>query len=311
MERRNFIKASALSGAFLMACKTTPVTNSKNAPVSRFVHITDMHLYNNEIPEKGINNLLSAIDNLSYKPDFILNTGDNIMDALKRSKEEVELQWSFWKENFRDRIKYPLYNCIGNHDVWGWNNPDEGIKSDPLYGKAWAKKMLEIPANYYSVELNGWKLICLDSPFYEDNSKGYTAKFGKQQLEWLKKELASTPESVHVALASHIPILSPCVFYDGDNESTGNWRIPGAWMHIDSREVKDILKAFNNVKLAVSGHVHLVDEAKYLRVNYVCNGAACGGWWKGNYQEFAPAFTTIDLFEDGSFENTVYYYNLK
>ena len=47
-----------------------------------------------------------------------------------------------------------------------------------------------------------------------------------------------------------------------------------------------------------------MDVTEYLGVSYVCNGAVSGGWWGGNYQEFGPGYTIIDLFADGTFRNT-------
>ena len=86
------------------------------------------------------------------------------------------------------------------------------------------------------------------------------------------------------------------------------WQIPGAWMHKDAKRLKDLFFQHKNVKLAMSGHVHLQDEVNYLGVKYLCNGAASGGWWGGNYQEFPPAFALVDLYEDGSSEHQIINY---
>lgn len=312
MERRHFITTTALGSLMLGCTKNTKVTSINNSKKQlRFVHITDMHIYKDIVPEQGISNLFKAISELDEKPDFILNTGDNVMDSLKHSKEEVAELWDAWNKYYKNNLPFKSYNCIGNHDVWGWGLKDTSIKNDPLYGKNWAIKQLGLENRYYSFEQNGWKTICLDSSFFDRNNHAYTAKLDEEQFKWLKETLDNTPKETNVLIASHIPILAPSVFFDGENEKTGNWQIPGSWMHIDARRIKDLLKNYSNVKLAVSGHVHLVDEGKYLNVDYVCNGAACGGWWKGNYQEFSPAFAVIDLFEDGTFNNQLIYYNWK
>lgn len=310
MRRRDFLTTTALGGLSMAACLPVSNENSvKRKRVLRVAHITDMHLEPDLVAIRGVNNLLQAIDRLDDKPDFILNTGDNIMDALKRSKANVAKQWDTWKAHFRDNIKFPLYNCIGNHDVWGWGLPDVLVEADEKYGKAWAMEMLGLENSYYAVEFKNWKMICLDSPFQDRKRKGYTAKLDDAQFAWLQNTLETTSKETSVLIASHIPILSPSVFFDGDNEASGDWSVPGAWMHIDARRLKDLFNQFPNVKLAVSGHVHLADQVKYLDVNYICNGAASGGWWKGNYQEFPPAFALIDLYDDGSFENQLIYYN--
>lgn len=311
MKRRNFIKAGALSATGIAASCTTNTGTVQAKKALRAVHITDMHIYPDAVVEKGIKNLISEINQLQEKPDIIINTGDNIMDALKRSKEEVAAQWDVWHKYFRSQINFELYNCIGNHDVWGWGLNDEKVKNDKLYGKAWAKENLELENNYYSVNKNAWKFVFLDSSFFAENRHVYTAKLDEKQFVWLENELANTSKEVNVCIVSHIPILSPAVFFDGDNEKSGNWEIPGSWMHIDARKIKDLFLKTPNVKTAISGHVHLVDHANYLNVDYYCNGAASGGWWKGNYQEFAPLYAIIDFYEDGSVDTQLINYNWK
>jgi len=47
-------------------------------------------------------------------------------------------------------------------------------------------------------------------------------------------------------VVSHIPIISTSVFFDGDNEKSGNWNVPRAWMHIDARKIKDLFADYPN-----------------------------------------------------------------
>jgi len=74
-------------------------------------------------------------------------------------------------------------------------------------------------------------------------------------------------------------------------------------MHVDFRRIKDLFTKYPNVKLSISGHIHLVDRVDYLGVSYFCNGAVSGGWWGGKYQEFSNGYAIVELFEDGSFTN--------
>ena len=66
-----------------------------------------------------------------------------------------------------------------------------------------------------------------------------------------------------------------------------------------------------NVKAAISGHIHLADRTRYLNVDYFCNGSVCGRWWTGKYQEFAPAYALLDLFNDGSVECELIHFDWK
>jgi len=311
MKRRNFLTTTFLGISGVAIANTNEGEKRKNKRSLRFVHLTDMHLYPGAVPEKAIQQLLTEIHSMTDKPDFVINTGDNIMDSLKRSKEETAAQWDSWREHYRSKLKYELHNCIGNHDVWGWSLKDKELEKDPLFGKNWAVNELKIPNRYYSIDKNGWHFIFLDSASFDEENQSYTAKLDKEQLIWLENDLKKTPAKTPVCVVSHIPIISPSVFFDGENEKSGNWQVPGSWMHIDARKIKDMFSAYPNIKLAISGHVHLADKTNYLGIDYLCNGAACGAWWQGNYQEFPPMYAIIDLNEDGTFHSELVHYNWK
>jgi len=121
-------------------------------------------------------------------------------------------------------------------------------------------------------------------------------------MDWLKKELKSVPAATPVFIMSHIPILSACVFLDGKNYRNGQWNVPGSWMHEDAAELTDLFYQFKNIKIAVSGHLHLLDKVEYNGITYCCNGAVSGAWWFGSYHQTGPGYALIDLFADGSFK---------
>ncbi len=311
MERRDFLKYIAITGLASSALPSYGSNHKKPGRPLRIAHITDMHIFPGKVPQKGIENLLQEIHSLDDKPDFVINTGDNIMDALRATKEETKLQWQAWEEYFKSKLQYKLYNCIGNHDIWGWGLDGQTVKEDPLYGKNWALNQLGLKSRYYTLDNNGWRFVFLDSSAFAGIEDAYTARLDDEQFLWLEKTLKNTSPKLHVCIVSHIPILSASVFFDGENEKSGDWDVPGAWMHIDARKIKDLLKQYPNVKLAISGHIHLADKTEYLGITYACNGAACGAWWKGNYQEFPPAYAMIDLYDDGSFRTQLIEYNWK
>ena len=71
-------------------------------------------------------------------------------------------------------------------------------------------------------------------------------------------------------------------------------------MHTDFISLKKLFLAHPNIKICLSSHIHLQDELEYLGIKYYCNGAVCGNWWKGSFQEFAPGYAIIELFDDGT-----------
>jgi 3',5'-cyclic AMP phosphodiesterase CpdA len=181
--------------------------------------------------------------------------------------------------------------------------------SDPKFGKVWACEVLGLERPYYSFDQAGWRFVVLDSTFRDGN--GYKGRLDDEQFEWLGDLLAKTDAKTPVVVVSHIPILAACAYFDGENEKSGNWVVPGSWMHIDARRIKDLFKKHPNVKLCLSGHMHLIDLVAYNGVTYFCNGAVSGAWWGGDYHECTYGYAMVDLFNDGTFENRYVPYGWK
>jgi len=245
---------------------------------------------------------------LADRPDLLLFGGDCIGDALDTPKEKVLAQWKLWESIFSAEVKLPHAVCLGNHDILGWSRRgDLALASDPDYGKSLAMRRLGLQQRYFSFDRAEWHFVVLDS-MVPGPTNGYLARLDEEQFVWLGQDLATTPATTPVCVLSHIPILSAAAFLDGDLAKTGNWEVPGAWMHLDVRRIKDLFRQHPNVRLCLSGHLHMVDDVSYLGVRYLCNGAVSGGWWKGNYQEFGPTYALLDLYDDGSAENRLVAY---
>lgn len=237
---------------------------------------------------------LTAVNDLVDKPDLLLTGGDQIMDALATDRSRAQAQWEVFLKTLRDCNGLPVEHCIGNHDVCG-----SEIGVDEVSGKRLAMDVLGLSSRYRSFDRAGWHFVVLDSTYPIGGS--YVAKLDEEQFEWLREDLAGTPPDVPVLVLSHMPILAACAYFHGNNESSGNWHVPGAWVHIDARRIKDTFREFPNVRVCLSGHIHLVDRVEYLGVTYLCNGAVCGSWWNGCFQECAPGYAIVDLYDDGSF----------
>jgi len=279
---------------------------AKRKRILRIAHLTDIHVQPEGAAPEGMARALRSVQELTDKPDIIFTGGDSVMDSLKADKARTKAQWEVFKSVLKNECSLPVVHCIGNHDVWGWGLEDEIAKGDRLYGKQWAIEEFGLMSRYYSFDKAGWRFIVLDSTHKTDKDKPsisnepYTAKLDEEQFEWLKKVLEETPAGRPICVLSHIPIICCCVFLDGENEKSGDWQVPGAWMHIDARRIKDLFREHKNVRLCLSGHMHMQDKAEFLGVKYLCNGAVCGSWWKGNHYEFAPGYVVVDLYNDGS-----------
>ncbi len=313
--RRKWLKGSILAGTGILTTGLlnpisslgSPLHNTKKRSL-RIAHITDVHVQPEGDAPFGFASALKTIQNLEDKVDCIVNTGDCIMDSFKADKARTKTQWDLWNSILQNETSLPIISSIGNHDVWGWGYGGK-YKNEELFGKDWAVKELKIPKRYYRKDMGNWSFISLDSTFAD--GLGYKARLDDEQFDWLSKEVEQIPKENFVCILSHMPILGISVFFDGDNMKSNNWHVPGSWMHIDAIRIKNLLHKHSNVKVALSGHIHLIDECEYLGVKYYCDGAVSGAWWGGNNQEFPPAFSVINLYADGSSDREMYYYKWK
>jgi 3',5'-cyclic-AMP phosphodiesterase len=116
------------------------------------------------------------------------------------------------------------------------------------------------------------------------------------------------PRDTPICIVSHIPIVSIAAFFSGATGKEelikdGSWVLSGSWVHVDAKAFKELFARHPNVKLCLSGHLHLQDRVDYNGASYLCNGAVCGAWWKGPLRECHEGYTMLDLFSDGSFEH--------
>lgn len=298
MQRRTFIRQSAqVVGAGLLPSISLAGEPGKPGKI-RFVFLSDIHVKPGAIPEAGMAKAFHHVQSLKKAVDFIVNGGDCIMDSLEADKASTQTQWDLYHSILKKENSLQVYHCIGNHDVWGWMLKPERPESDRLYGKQWAVEALEMPRRYYSFTKNKWHFIVLDSTQLNP-AGGYIAYIDNEQLDWLKQELAANTDK-HVCIISHIPILSICagLFFDR-NEENGDLRILRNLMHSDFFVLKKLFLQYPNIRLCLSGHIHLQDEVDYLGIKYYCNGAISGNWWKGPFREFDPAYAVFELYDDG------------
>jgi 3',5'-cyclic-AMP phosphodiesterase len=182
----------------------------------------------------------------------------------------------------------------------GWFIKNDRPEADKLYGKQWAVETLALPKRYYSFTKNKWHFIVLDSTQLNP-AGGYIAYVDPEQMEWLQQELTSAKDKF-ICIVSHIPILSICAgLFFNKTEANGDLKIQRNLMHTDFLSLKKLFFTNTNIKVCLSGHIHLQDELDYLGVKYYCNGAVSGNWWKGAFQEFEPAYAVFDFYDDGTF----------
>lgn len=171
-------------------------------------------------------------------------------------------------------IGIPWYNVIGNHDINfdAANDQDSDETFTRVYGP-----------NYYSFNYGPVHFVVLDNIMWggakPSGTGRYTGGFGKQQMEFLKKDLKLVPKEKLVVFLMHIPITGTA-----------------------DREVFYKLIEDRPYTLSISGHTHwqahiMLDKeqgfmGKQPHHHFVCVTVS-GSWWSGFPDENGIPHTTM------------------
>jgi len=297
--RRSILAASLVAAGGVMITSVARAAAPEKSGV-RFAHLTDMHVKPERGAPDGYAKALQSLNQINPPPQFIITGGDHIMDALEAKRDRVDVQWDIYQKTFADNTKLRSYPVVGNHDVWGWlAKPD--WDSEKGFGKAVYLERMNLPKTYYSFDAGAWHFVVLDN--ISRREKAYFGELDDEQTAWLKSDLEANAGKKPVCVVSHIPLASICALFFGyGNGKTPKefWRLTDNLMHHDVKPLLKMLQAAN-VKLCISGHIHLLDRVEYLGMTFICDGAVSGNWWGGPFQEVAEGYGVFDLFDDGTF----------
>jgi 3',5'-cyclic AMP phosphodiesterase CpdA len=307
--RRRWLKTVALISGGLLGPRWVAAAASRRGQAAqrarrscRVAHITDVHLQPELRARDGFVQCLHHLQGQADKPQLILNTGDCIMDAMGAASARTKVQWDLWKDVLKNECSVPMRHAIGNHDCWGLNKQKSGTDgTEQLWGKRWAMDELGLAKPYYSFDSHGWHFIALDS--VEPTKEVYKARLGREQVDWLKNDLAATTKGTPVLVMTHIPVISPAwMFTAGKETPERNLEVPGNSMLLDGRAVHTLFREHGNVKLCLGGHLHLNERVTFDGVTYITTGAVSANWWRGlHLKRFDHGYALLDLFDDGSF----------
>lgn len=275
------------------------------------MHIIDAPLRSDE----GIAFTLEHLAKQTTPTDLLITGGDNLTGTMGRTFADANAMRRRWETAFKNNSRLPTLHCAGNHDHWGWNRPgSQSTGNEPLWGKAFARDMLELDRLYYSQTRGGWKIIVLDSVQPFENS--YIGGLDPEQFEWLQSEVKTDQPTLVV---SHIPVtgISPLVVDARPAENAH--AVPFGSIYKNMLEVVRLLDDHDNVKLVLGGHIHFEETVSFGGTTYLNGGAVSGSWWltpAANAQRWAernpgqtprlsranPGYTLIDLFPDGRFQ---------
>ena len=252
--------------------------------VFKFVFCTDIHVQ----PERNaVQGFAEAIDTINkLQPSFVITGGDLIMDALGQSYGRADSLYKLYQEVSKN-FNTPVYNTMGNHEIYGIYSKSGADTSNPEYGEKMFEK--RIGKSYYSFNYGGWKFMILNS--IEDTKMDrYIGLIDDEQIEWIKEELLKTYPSTPIIISTHIPFITAFnQMYTGSTVANDS-----SLVVVNEKEVLDLFRGYN-LKLVLQGHLHTVEDIFIDGIHFITGGAVSGAWWTGPNMGFEEGFMLITV----------------
>ena len=258
--------------------ETTQVEND-----FKFAFLTDIHVQ----PERNaINGFKQSIDTVNkLNPDFVITGGDLIMDALEQNFERSDSLYKIYNK-VSELFKMPVYNTLGNHEIFGWFNVNEIDTLHEEYGKKMYEKRTG-RKRYYAFNYGGWRFYIFDSVHQKDNSQ-YYGHVDTEQMEWLQEDLKHIGKSVPIAISTHIPLATVWTQLEYGAEQAN---FPGVVI-TNAKEVLELFKD-HNLKLVLQGHLHFYENIEAKGIHFITAGAVSSKWWNGKNNGLEEGFLMV------------------
>lgn len=284
MKRYNPLFILILS--IVLTFQITLYAQSKSKDEITFIFMTDIHIQPERNAVEAVKKAIQKINEL--KPDFVITGGDLIMDALAVSYERADSLYNLYNETMK-LIKAPVYNTIGNHEIFGWYEKSGVSREHPEFGK----KMFQnrIGKNYQSVTYKNIKIFILDSVEEIPEKGRYYGFISQDQINWLKDELSKTDTSMILIISTHIPLLT--TFSQIRNGAmAANDR---GLVVENSKEIFDLFKK-HNLRLVLQGHLHIYEDINIQnRIRFITGGAVSARWWTGPNEGLEEGFVLVKI----------------
>ncbi len=237
VDRRGFLKCMAWAGTGLVWTFADGLVGSRRIDLSAgeakkgtftFVQISDSHIGFNKPPNKNVTATLektvARINALPVRPDLLLHTGD--LTHLAKA-DEFDTVAEVLKGAKAGRTFY----VPGEHDVF----TDDGKLYLERYGKGTRG------TGWHSFTHKGVHFIGLVN--VANLKPGGLGTLGREQLDWLKKDVQGLGSSTPLVVYAHVPL----------------WTVykKWGWGTEDSAQALAHLKRFASVTV-LNGHIHQV-----------------------------------------------------
>jgi len=238
IDRRGFLKCMAWAGtglvwtasAGVMGCRQVGDESNKAAPPAEFsfVQISDSHIGFRREPNTDVaatlQEAVSRINALPQAPAFVLHTGD--LTHLARADEFDACQ-----QILRGIRGGEVHYVPGEHDVF----TDQGRIYMERYGRG------AHGSGWRSFDHRGVHFVGLVNVMSLQGSQ--LGQLGREQLDWLRQDLAGKTDSTPVVVFAHVPLWS---VYP-------QW----GWGTEDAAQALALLRRFGSVTV-LNGHVHQI-----------------------------------------------------
>jgi len=234
VDRRGFLKCMAWAGTGVVFTLSGGILSSRLLSASKptagadfsFVQISDSHIGFNKAANPDVagtfRETIARINAQPRTPDFILHTGD--LTHLAEASEFDDLE-----QMLKDCKTKQTFYVPGEHDILN----DNGAMYRERFGKGTQG------SGWFSVDHKGVHFIGLVN--VATVKEGRLGVLGKEQLEWLKKDLSAVSKSTPIVVFAHIPL----------------WAVypQWGWGTEDSEQALAMLQPFGSVTV-LNGHIH-------------------------------------------------------
>jgi predicted MPP superfamily phosphohydrolase len=231
-----------------------------------FVFMTDIHLQPERGAQEAFKKVIDTVNKLNV--DFVITGGDLVFDVLRGNFNRSDSLFQTYSNTMK-QFNMPVYNTIGNHELFGIYKESDIKKDHPDYKYGMYERYLG--KRYYSFDHKGWHFISLCS--IDEKDQKYIGVIDKEQLEWLKNDISQVDVNTPIVISTHIPFIS-----------TYNQRYPKGKIKEVPNELwiynrDEILELFNDydLRLVLQGHMHWIEDLNIQgNTRYITGGSVAG-----------------------------------
>jgi Icc protein len=274
-----------LLGVSLVMVSCTQQTNNACEEESfSFAFLTDIHLQPERNATEGFRSALTEVNAL--KPDFVITGGDLVYDALGVPFERADSLYNLYQQEIGS-LNMPVYNTMGNHEVFGIYEKSGVDPSHPEYGFGMFES--RIGETYYSFDHENWHFMVLHSVQTTDDHR-YIGMIDEEQMEWIKRDLLEVDPETPIVISTHIPfitVFTQILYGEYAPEYHG-------LVVENAREVLDLFDAYN-LKIVLQGHLHYLEDIEVYGTHFITVGGVSGRWWQGANSGVEEGFLMVHV----------------